>query len=84
MNCAPRTVADYLKYNRRSGAGGGDDAQHAYVRMVRGGQDDMHEKGSRSKVDTSYTLITYVPIQRSAKVDAPGCVNAAGKLGQKW
>ena len=22
-------------------------------------------------------------VQRSAKVDAPGCVNAAGKLGQK-
>ena len=31
-------MADYLKYNRRSGAGGDDDAQHAYVRMVRGGQ----------------------------------------------
>ena len=23
-------------------------------------------------------------LQRSAKVDVPGCVNAAGKLGQKW
>ena len=63
IELCPRTVADYLKYNRRSGAGGGDDAQHAYVRMVRGGQDDMHENGSRSKNDTSYTLITYVPIQ---------------------
>ena len=28
------------------------------------------------------TLIT-VTIQRSAKVDAPGCMNVAGKLGQK-
>ena len=48
-------MADYLKYNRRSGAGGDDDAQHAYVRMVRGGQDDMHEKGGPSK---TLTLLT--------------------------
>ena len=27
--------------------------------------------------------LTELTIQRSAKVDAPGCVNAAGKQGQK-
>ena len=42
-------VADYLKYNRRSGD---SDTPHAYVRMVRGGrQDDMHEKRCRSKIE---------------------------------
>ena len=26
----------------------------------------------------------WTSVQRSAKVGAPGCVNAAGKLRQKW
>ena len=37
----PRMVADYLKYNRRSGD---SDTPHAYVRMVRGGQDGMRQQ----------------------------------------
>ena len=31
----------------------------------------------------SYVKEYFICIQRLAKVDTPGCVNAAGKLGQK-
>ena len=33
--------------------------------------------------EVKYDGFKFSIAQRSAKVDAPGCVNAAGKLGQK-
>ena len=44
---------------------------------------DPYEVGVNSTHKLNHQLtLTYV--HRSAKVDAPGCVNAAGKLRQKW
>ena len=39
--------------------------------------------GISSSIMKMYSVIHLIVVQRSAKVDAPGCVNAAGKLRQK-